>query len=106
MITRHDRTIPELLSDVLAQLAKLIGNEFDLAKAELSSKAGQVGRAVAQRHVQGDAPPACAAGAGPRCCSNSRADRSTFLSCAGSWAITATSPWSSASPAVRRGSCE
>jgi putative superfamily III holin-X len=44
---RTDRSIPELLSDVLAQLAKLIGNEFDLAKAELSGKASQVGRAVA-----------------------------------------------------------
>lgn len=47
MIPRTDRSIPELLSDVLAQLAKLIGNEFDLAKAELSSKANQVSRAVA-----------------------------------------------------------
>ena len=47
MTPRPDRSIPELLSDVLAQLAKLIGNEFDLAKAELSSKAGQVARAVA-----------------------------------------------------------
>lgn len=47
MNIRTDRSIPELLSDVLAQLAKLIGNEFDLAKAELSSKASQVGTAVA-----------------------------------------------------------
>lgn len=47
MNIRTDRSIPELLSDVLAQLAKLIGNEFDLAKAELSSKASQVGRGVA-----------------------------------------------------------
>jgi hypothetical protein len=47
MIPRTDRSIPELLSDVLGQLAKLIGNEFDLAKTELSSKAGQVGRAAA-----------------------------------------------------------
>ena len=46
MIPRTERTIPELLSDVLGQLAKLIGNEFDLAKTELSSKAGQVGRAA------------------------------------------------------------
>ena len=42
-----ERSIPTLLSDVLAQLAKLISNEFDLAKAELSDKAGQVGRGVA-----------------------------------------------------------
>jgi hypothetical protein len=47
MNSRTDRSITELLSDVLAQFAKLIGNEFDLAKAELSSKAGQVSRAVA-----------------------------------------------------------
>jgi hypothetical protein len=46
MTSRTDRTIPELLSDVLAQLAKLIGNEFDLAKTELSTKAGEVGRGV------------------------------------------------------------
>src|SRR5690242_4303930 len=46
MTPRTERSIPELLSDVLAQLAKLIGNEFDLAKAELSSKASQVGRAM------------------------------------------------------------
>lgn len=46
MTTRSDRSISELLSDVLAQLAKLIGNEFDLAKAELSSKANQIGRAM------------------------------------------------------------
>ena len=47
MTSRTERSIPELLSDVLAQLAKLIGNEFDLAKAELSGKASQVGRAAA-----------------------------------------------------------
>jgi Putative Actinobacterial Holin-X, holin superfamily III len=46
MNSRTDRSITELLSDVLAQLAKLIGNEFDLAKAELSSKASQVSRAM------------------------------------------------------------
>jgi len=42
-----DRSIPELFSDALGQLAKLVGNEFDLAKAELSDKAAQVGRGVA-----------------------------------------------------------
>jgi hypothetical protein len=46
MTSRTNRSISELLSDVLAQLAKLIGNEFDLAKTELSTKAGQVGRGV------------------------------------------------------------
>jgi Putative Actinobacterial Holin-X, holin superfamily III len=46
MDSRTDRSIPELLSDVLAQLAKLIGNEFDLAKAEFAGKAGQAMRAA------------------------------------------------------------
>ena len=46
MAIRTERTIPELLSDTMAQLAKLIGNEFELAKAELSTKASQVGRGV------------------------------------------------------------
>jgi hypothetical protein len=47
MISRSDPTIPGLLSDALSQLAKLIGNEFDLVKAELSEKIGQTGRGVA-----------------------------------------------------------
>ena len=40
------RSIAELFSDAVGQLAKLVGNEFDLARAELSEKAGQAGRAV------------------------------------------------------------
>jgi hypothetical protein len=47
MTSRTDRTIPELFGDAMAQLAKLIGNEFALARAEMSEKAGQVGRAAA-----------------------------------------------------------
>jgi hypothetical protein len=47
MNSRGERSIAELFSDAFAQLAKLIGNEFDLAKAELSEKAGQMGRGVA-----------------------------------------------------------
>src|SRR5450755_3397244 len=47
MTSQSDRSIPELFSDAFSQLAKLIGNEFDPAKAELSQKAGQVGRGVA-----------------------------------------------------------
>ena len=46
MAIKTDRPIPELLSEVLGQLAKLIGNEFDLAKAEVADKASQVGRGV------------------------------------------------------------
>jgi Putative Actinobacterial Holin-X, holin superfamily III len=34
------RSIPELFGDALAQLAKLVQNEVDLARAELSQKAG------------------------------------------------------------------
>jgi hypothetical protein len=41
------RSIPELFSDAVGQLAKLVGNEFDLARAELSEKASQVGKAAA-----------------------------------------------------------
>ena len=47
MSSPSDRSIPDLLSDAFGQLAKLIGNEFDLARAELSDKASQVGRAAA-----------------------------------------------------------
>jgi Putative Actinobacterial Holin-X, holin superfamily III len=41
------RSIPDLLSDAVGQLGKLIGNEFDLARAEMSDKAAQAGRAIA-----------------------------------------------------------
>jgi len=47
MTSRIDRSIPELVSDAVGQLAKLIGNEFSLARAELSEKAGQAGKAAA-----------------------------------------------------------
>jgi Putative Actinobacterial Holin-X, holin superfamily III len=47
MTSQTDRSIPELFGDALSQLAKLIGNEFDLARAELSQKAGQFSRGVA-----------------------------------------------------------
>lgn len=47
MNSPSSRSIPELFSDAVGQLAKLIGNEFDLARAELSDKAGQAGRAAA-----------------------------------------------------------
>jgi Putative Actinobacterial Holin-X, holin superfamily III len=42
-----NRTIPELFSDAVGQLAKLVGNEFELARAELSEKASQAGRSAA-----------------------------------------------------------
>jgi len=41
------RSIQDLAGDAVGQLAKLIRNEFDLARAELSAKAGQAGRATA-----------------------------------------------------------
>jgi hypothetical protein len=47
MNSQSNRSIPELFSDAVAQLAKLIGNEFELARAELSEKASQAGRAAA-----------------------------------------------------------
>jgi hypothetical protein len=47
MNSRSERSIAELFSDAFAQLAKLIGNEFELAKAELSEKAEQAGRGIA-----------------------------------------------------------
>jgi Putative Actinobacterial Holin-X, holin superfamily III len=47
MTSETDRTILELFGDAMAQLAKLIGNEFALARAETSEKVGQLGRAAA-----------------------------------------------------------
>jgi hypothetical protein len=47
MNSQSSRSIPELFSDAVAQLAKLIGNEFELARAELSEKAGQAGGTLA-----------------------------------------------------------
>ena len=47
MTTTTDRSIPELFGDAMAQLAKLVGNEFALARAELADKAAQAGRAAA-----------------------------------------------------------
>jgi hypothetical protein len=47
MTSPSNRSIPELFSDAVGQLAKLVGNEFELARAELSEKASQVGRATA-----------------------------------------------------------
>src|SRR6266478_3382735 len=47
MSSQTSRSIPELFSDAIAQLAKLVGNEFELARAELSEKASHAGRAVA-----------------------------------------------------------
>jgi hypothetical protein len=46
MNSPSSRSIPELFSDAVGQLAKLVSNEFDLARAELSEKASQVGRAT------------------------------------------------------------
>jgi hypothetical protein len=46
MSSPSNRSIPDLVSDAFAQLAKLVGNEFDLARAELADKAAQVGRAA------------------------------------------------------------
>ena len=45
MNSPSSRSIPELFSDAVGQLAKLIGNEFELARTELSEKVSQAGRA-------------------------------------------------------------
>src|ERR1700724_3149475 len=45
--SRKNRSIPESFSDAPGHLATLVGNEFELARAELSEKASQVGRAAA-----------------------------------------------------------
>src|ERR1700710_1184723 len=47
MSSPSNRSIPDLMSDAFGQLAKLVGSEFDLARAELADKASQVGRAAA-----------------------------------------------------------
>ena len=47
MTVSNGRSIPELVSDAFGQLAKLVSNEIDLAKAEMTEKAAQVGRASA-----------------------------------------------------------
>jgi hypothetical protein len=47
MNSQSSRSIPELFSDAAGQLAKLVGNEFELARAELSEKAAHAGRAAA-----------------------------------------------------------
>jgi hypothetical protein len=39
--------IPDLVNDAVGQLAKLVSNEFELARAELADKAMQAGRAAA-----------------------------------------------------------
>jgi hypothetical protein len=46
MNSQNSRSIQELFSDAVGQLAKLVGNEFELARAELSEKASQAGRAA------------------------------------------------------------
>jgi hypothetical protein len=47
MTSPTDRSIPELFGDAVGQLAKLIGNEFALARAEIAEKMAQAGRAAA-----------------------------------------------------------
>jgi hypothetical protein len=47
MNSQSSRSIPELFSDAVGQLGKLVGNEFELARAELTEKASQAGRAAA-----------------------------------------------------------
>lgn len=46
-MSASNRSIPELLTDAFGQLAKLVSNEIELAKAEASAKVAQIGRGVA-----------------------------------------------------------
>lgn len=45
MNSQNSRSIPELFGDAISQLGKLVGNEFALARAEISEKAAQASRA-------------------------------------------------------------
>jgi hypothetical protein len=47
MTSPTGRSIPDLFGDAMAQLAKLVGNEFALARAEIGAKAELMGRAAA-----------------------------------------------------------
>jgi hypothetical protein len=47
MTSQTDRSISELFGDAVGQLAKLVGNEFALARAEIFGKMAQAGRAGA-----------------------------------------------------------
>lgn len=47
MTSPTDRSIPELFGEAVGQLAKLVGNEFALARAEVSEKLARAGRAAA-----------------------------------------------------------
>lgn len=47
MIPKSDRSLPDLVSDSFEQLGKLVRNEVELAKAEITDKAKQAGIAVA-----------------------------------------------------------
>ena len=68
MTSPTERSIPELFGDAMAQLAKLVGNEFALARAEMSEKAEQVGRAAAMmaNRIAGLTHPGSREGLRPR----------------------------------------
>ncbi len=44
MTSPNDRSISALLADAISQLSKLISNEFDLARAEISEKLGHAAK--------------------------------------------------------------
>jgi hypothetical protein len=46
MTSQSNRSVPELFSDAIGQLAKLVEIEFELARAELSAKASLAGQAA------------------------------------------------------------
>jgi len=47
MDSQDSRSIPHLVSDAVNQLAKLVGNELELARAEVSAKFSDAGRPAA-----------------------------------------------------------
>ncbi|WP_031337787.1 phage holin family protein [Rhodopseudomonas sp. B29] len=46
-LPNSNRSISDLVGDAFSQFAKLISNEFELARAEMADKFGQIGRAAA-----------------------------------------------------------
>jgi membrane protein implicated in regulation of membrane protease activity len=53
MATIDNRSVPELLADALTQFSKLISNELQLAKAEMSAKVTQAIMAAAFLAIAG-----------------------------------------------------
>ena len=80
MATQANRGIPDLVSDAVGQLAKLVSNEFELARAELGkSQPGRPGGG--HDWCRCDNPDACAGDASvcSRRCLDARRDLRSSL---------------------------